>query len=231
RRRGDDVLLASGGAARLPIELRHLPEMLVAVDAEEHRSAGRARAVVRVAGALEPEWLVDALREETGLVWEPSRRRVEQVTRLLYDQLVVEETRRVAPPSPAAATLLVEHASLDPERVARLGVRTSLVARHCPEAGIEPLTAERLQARLADAAVGLVSLDELEGRDVLSALVPPQLDRLAPEAVTLSGGRKVRVEYAEGQPPAIRSRLQDFFGMARGPAICNGRLPLTLHLL
>jgi ATP-dependent helicase HrpB len=29
----------------------------------------------------------------------------------------------------------------------------------------------------------------------------------------------------------VRSRLQDFFGLARGPAICNGRLPLTLHLL
>jgi ATP-dependent RNA helicase HrpB len=34
-----------------------------------------------------------------------------------------------------------------------------------------------------------------------------------------------------GQPPAVRSRLQDFFGLSRGPAICQGRLPLTLHLL
>ncbi|HYY52711.1 MAG TPA: ATP-dependent helicase C-terminal domain-containing protein, partial [Myxococcales bacterium] len=25
--------------------------------------------------------------------------------------------------------------------------------------------------------------------------------------------------------------LQDFFGLARGPSICNGRVPLTLHLL
>jgi len=29
----------------------------------------------------------------------------------------------------------------------------------------------------------------------------------------------------------LRARLQDFFGMSRGPSICNGRLPLTLHLL
>ena len=57
------------------------------------------------------------------------------------------------------------------------------------------------------------------------------LDRLAPEFVALPSGRKLKVEYAEGQPPAVRSRLQDFFGLAKGPAICNGRLPLTLHLL
>src|SRR5207237_10713412 len=58
-----------------------------------------------------------------------------------------------------------------------------------------------------------------------------KLARLAPETVTLSSGRKVRVEYAPGQPPAVRSRLQDFFGSARGPSICAGRVPLVLHLL
>ncbi len=231
KRRGDDVLLASGGAAQLPLELRQLPDLLVAVDAEERKNAGRSRVMVRVAGPVEPEWLVDALREEALLLWEPSRRRVEQVTRLLYDQLVVEESRRVAPPSPEATRLLLAHASLDVERLARLRARVAVVAQHCPEARIEPLTDARVQADLAAAAEGLVSLDELDGRDVFAALTPAPLDRLAPETVTLPGGRRVRVEYAEGQPPAIRSRLQDFFGMARGPAICNGRVPLTLHLL
>ncbi|TMA44091.1 MAG: ATP-dependent helicase HrpB, partial [Deltaproteobacteria bacterium] len=62
-------------------------------------------------------------------------------------------------------------------------------------------------------------------------LTPNGLDRLAPETVVLPGGRKVQIEYAEGQPPAVRSRMQDFFGLARGPSICNGRVPLTLHLL
>jgi ATP-dependent helicase HrpB len=231
KRRGDEVLLASGGAAQLPLELRRLPDLLVAVDAEERKGAGRTRVMVRVASPVEPEWLVDDLREEAELVWESSRRRVEQVTRLLYDQLVVEESRRIAPASPEATRLLLEHASLDAERLARLRARIAAVAQHCPQARIEPLTDARLQAALAASAEGLVSLDELDQRDVLAALEPPQLDRWAPETVTLPGGRTVRVEYLDGQPPAIRSRLQDFFGMARGPAICDGRLPLTLHLL
>jgi ATP-dependent helicase HrpB len=58
-----------------------------------------------------------------------------------------------------------------------------------------------------------------------------QHQRHAPEQVALASGRRLRVEYAPGQPPAVRSRLQDFFGSARGPAICGGRVPLVLHLL
>jgi ATP-dependent helicase HrpB len=235
RRRGDDLLLASGGAAQLPIELRGLPDLMVAIDAEERRGAGRARVVVRIAGPVAPEWLLDAhadaLREEVELVWEPARGRVEQVSRLLYDQLVLEESRKPAAPSPEATRLLLEHAAPDAERLARLEARTALVARHCPESGIEPLTRERIEAQLAAAASGCTSLEELGRIDVLAALTPPGLDRLAPEHVTLPGGRRLAVEYVAGQPPAVRSRLQDFFGLERGPAICNGRLPLTLHLL
>ncbi|HET7786672.1 MAG TPA: ATP-dependent helicase HrpB [Myxococcales bacterium] len=233
KRRGDDVLLASGGAAQLPIELRALPDLMVAIDAEERRAAGRTRVMVRIASPVQPEWLLDgdATREETQLVWEPARRRVEQVSRLLYDQLVLEESRRPAPPSPEATRLLLEHATLDAGRLSRLRARTALVARHCPEAGIEPLTNERIEAQLALAASGCTSLEELESIDVLAALTPKELDRLAPEHVVLPAGRRLTVEYVEGQPPAVRSRLQDFFGLDRGPSICNGRLPLTLHLL
>jgi len=88
-----------------------------------------------------------------------------------------------------------------------------------------------LRARLEEAARGAASLRELREADLLSSLTPAPLDRLAPDHVALPGGRKLRVEYAEGQPPAVRSRLQDFFGLERGPSICNGRVPLTLHLL
>ena len=65
--------------------------------------------------------------------------------------------------------------------------------------------------------------------------LPPEAQRLlrtlAPERVTLPGGRGVAVNYAADQPPWIESRLQDFFGMRVGPAVGGGRVPLTLHLL
>ena len=50
--------------------------------------------------------------------------------------------------------------------------------------------------------------------------------------MTLPGGRAVPVHYQSGdEPPWIESRLQDFFGMAAGPRLADGRVPLTLHLL
>ena len=229
KRRGDEALLASGGSAQVPAEA---PPLMVAVDAEER---GRGRILVRLGSAIEPEWLLDspALREETALAWEPQRERVEAITRLRYDQLTLEETRRAPRPEEAseAARILLEHA--DPPDVAELKARTALVAKQCPESGIVPLTDAAVAKALEEAAAGLSSLKELR-EATLQLLPPPQraaLDRLAPESVALPSGRRLRVEYAEGQPPAVRSRLQDFFGLARGPAICNGKLPLTLHLL
>ena len=240
RRRGAEVLLASGGAAQLsPDSAVREADLLVAVDAEERRGAGRSRVLVRLASAIEPEWLLDlhpdALREETQLAWEPSRERVEVLSRLLYDQLVLEETRRLpgAEEEEAATRILLEHADGIPDatQLARLRRRIALVAEHCPESGMAPLDDGRVRERLAEVARGETSLRALREADVLSALTPPQLGRLAPDEVALPSGRKLRVEYAPGQPPAVRSRLQDFFGMTRGPAICGGRLPLTLHLL
>jgi ATP-dependent helicase HrpB len=239
KRRGAEVLLSSGGAAQLsPDSAVREADLMVAVDVEERRGAGRSRVLVRLASAIEAEWLLDhpeMLREETQLLWEPARERVEVVSRLLYDQLVLEETRRLpgAEHADAAARLLLDHAEgfPDPEQIARLRRRIELVVEHCPESGILPLDDARVRARAEALAREASSLRELRDADVLSSLLPPQLDQLAPDQVALPGGRKLRVEYVPGQPPAVRSRLQDFFGMSRGPSICNGRLPLTLHLL
>ncbi|TMB13406.1 MAG: ATP-dependent helicase HrpB [Deltaproteobacteria bacterium] len=240
KRRGADLLLASGGAAQLSTESAVRDAgLLVAVEAEERRTGNRARVLVRVASAIEPEWLLDlqpqALREQTDLVWEPARERVEVVSRLLYDQLTLEETRRLPRPdeSEAAARILLDHAGAIPDldALARLRARVAIVSRHCPESGIEALSDATLRARLEEAARGVTSLRELREADLLSSLTPADLDRFAPDQVVLPGGRKLRIEYAEGQPPSVRSRLQDFFGLQRGPSICNGRVPLTLHLL
>ncbi len=238
----DEILMSSGGAAQLaPSSAVRDAPLLVAVDAEELRSGGRARAVVRLASAIEPEWLLDlhpeSLRDQTELRWEESRGRVEAVSRLLYDQVVLEETRR--PPRPgeadAAAKLLLEHAEgiPDPELLQRLRARTEIVAARVPESGVKPFTDEDVRAAIRSAAAGMSSLEELHSAHLplVDAATRAALDRLAPEQVALPSGRKLRVEYAAGQPPAVRSRLQDFFGMARGPAICNGRVPLVLHLL
>ena len=103
---------------------------------------------------------------------------------------------------------------------------------------VDRLTTNDLEAALLETARGKSTLAEVRGADLPAALVQRlgpdaagRLLRLAPEHVQLASGRRLRVEYVPGQPPSVRSRLQDFFGSARGPTICAGRVPLVLHLL
>jgi ATP-dependent helicase HrpB len=102
-----EVLLAGGGAASLaPESVVRQSEFLVAVDAEERRDAGRGRqgrgrggTVIRLASAIEPEWLLDLfaddIKETIEVDWNAEAERVEVVERLLYDGLVLDESRGV----------------------------------------------------------------------------------------------------------------------------------------
>jgi ATP-dependent helicase HrpB len=99
-----------------------------------------------------------------------------------------------------------------------------------------PLPDDAIDRALYSACEGKRSLGELRQEPlieyVFAELAPglrAQLHSLAPEQVDLSSGRRLRVHYERGKPPWIESRLQDFFGMRKGPSV--GDKPLVLHLL
>jgi ATP-dependent helicase HrpB len=251
----DEIVLAGGGSARLdPSSVVREAPLLVAVDAEERRgerrgAPGRGEVRVRVASAVTQEMLLDllpdALRYEEAVVWNAGAERVDAVERLLHEDLVLEETRAPRPDPARVAALLAEHAlALGPRAFAppgaldALSARVALAAAHAPDAGLSAPGEEDLAAALRDLCAGRRSLAELREADLAGALLarlPPAgraaLDRLAPARVTLPGGRTVAVSYEAGKPPWIESRLQDFFGLAKGPAVAQGRVPLVLHLL
>ncbi len=242
----EEVLLASGGSATLaPSSVVREAPFLVAVEVEERRGKGR---LVRLASAIEPEWLLDLfpgeLRETAELIWEEGRGRAAVVSRLTYGALVLEEGRR-APGDPerdAAEALLAAHVTpellLDPDTLRSLRARTELLAASCPQAGVRALTDGDVAEALREMCRGRVSLEELRGEDFKGTLIDRlgpgaarALATLAPDEVQLPHGRKLRVEYVPGQPPAARSRLQDFFGLREGPRVAGGKVPLVLHLL
>ena len=57
------------------------------------------------------------------------------------------------------------------------------------------------------------------------------VDRLAPTHLALPRRRRVAIHYELDRPPWIASRMQDFFGLARGPSVGDGKVALVLHLL
>ncbi len=246
-----DLLLSNGGAASLSSSSVVMKsEFMVAVDAEERREAGK---LVRIASAIEPEWLIDLfsdqMRETTDCQWNAQTERVEIVKRLLYDQLVVDEARASQTDSDEAAKILAEAALaaglqrfVDSDVVEKFIARIDFVARTFPEAGLPIIDDSVVREALIALCAGLNSfaqLREAAGRGGLiesmrRKLNPEQkrlLSRDAPEDVAIAGRRQVRVNYERGKPPWIESRLQDFFGMTEGPRIAGGRVPLVLHLL
>jgi len=216
-RRDGELLLSSGGSARFS-DCRH--EFLLAIDIEERRERGLP--LVRLAAPIEPEWLLDRAVERSELQWNRAAERVEQVVVLVYDQLVIEETRRPAPAGPETEKLLAEKALeadigrfIDRDELAQLRARAAF-------AGI---TIDEKRA-LAELCRGKSALREITG--LAGALRPPRIDQFAPERLTVNG-RQVKVHYEAGKPPWIESRLQDFFGLRETPRV--GSTPVVVHLL
>ena len=170
---------------------------------------------------------------------------VEQVRRLSYGTLVLEESRGPATASEETARVLADAAVsagiekfVDPEALEQTLARIELLAQHFPDAGFAPPDQAGLRKLLAELCVGARSFADLRDSDVLGSIesrLTPEQARLwrtmTPDRVALPGNRQVRVQYARGKTPWIESRLQDFFGMAQGPSILGGRLMLVLHLL
>jgi ATP-dependent helicase HrpB len=225
RRAGREYNLAGGGGAVVQADCPH--EFVVAVDVENRRDRGLP--LIRLVSPVEPEWLIDLfpdrIEERQGIEWNRSANRVEQVSAIVYEGLVISENRSGDPdPESAAALLAAKALEAGLERFA--GDLAALEAR-AAFAGA-PLTRRDIEQALEQACEGKRSFAELEQEDFLAPL-RPKLERMSPSRLRLPGGREVKVNYAQGQPPWIASRLQDFFGMRETPTI-NGKR-VVVHLL
>jgi ATP-dependent helicase HrpB len=252
-----DLLLEVPGQVRLgPRSEVTEPMFLVVVDAEERRDGKASRDAkgavteVRLASGIEPSWLLDRFANrvevQTECTWHAPGRRVVARERLVYAcvpgsgrGLVLDESTGPATPGPQAAAILrlqIRAAHLtDDEAVKRLQAR-AIFAR---TAGLDvpELDDATLDRALDDLCQTTVNLADLTAEALLAAvrtLLGPawrRLDENAPETLQLPGGKRTRVHYEAGQTPWVASRLQDFFGMAEGPRLASGRIPVVLHLL
>jgi ATP-dependent helicase HrpB len=236
RRKERQLLLATGGSAIL--ECDATAEFLVALDIEDRTERGQP--LVRLFCPIEPDWLVDLfpsrVTERVAVEWNRSAERVEAVSALLYDSLVIEETRGGAPDPEQAAALLAEKAlEAGIDRFVDRDALNELLARIAFASEYTSLPKIDGESALRELCTGLKSFADL--KSAAAGLVPflenrvKSLNEIAPARVRLAGGRQTPVHYESGKPPWIASRLQDFFGMRETPRIANGRVPLVVHLL
>ena len=239
RRKDHQLLLASGGSATLACESQ--ADFLVAVDIEDRTE--HALPLVRMYCPIQPEWLVDLFPdrvcERSGVEWNRAAERVDASSALLYDGLVLEETRSGAPDAEQAAALLAERALelgvsrfVDSHQLEEFLARAAFAAEHAavvPNIDAESALGElcrgrRSFAELRSAGPSLLSLLEQRAN-------PKLLNEIAPLGIRLPSGRQARIHYEAGKPPWVASRLQDFFGMRETPRVANGKVPLVIHLL
>ncbi|MBX7116876.1 MAG: ATP-dependent helicase HrpB [Myxococcaceae bacterium] len=246
RAKSAEVLLSGGGSATVdPTSVVQEDEWLVAVDAEERKGG----VVVKLASRIEPEWLLERfaedIKETDGVAWNASSERVERLARMTYGALVLDEVRQPAPPSEAVSLELAKAALsagierfVDAEAWSRWKERIVFLKGAFPNSPLPSLDAEGVKQVLARACEGSRSFSELRALsllDMLQAQLPADqakmLTQHAPERLTLPHGRSLAIHYEPGKPPWVESRLQDFFGLSKGPALGGGRVPLVMHLL
>jgi ATP-dependent helicase HrpB len=235
RRTGSQVLLSTGGSAEVAGEAPQY-EFMVAVDAEDRKE--KPLPLIRMTARIEPEWLIDLfpdhVREQSNVTWNRVTERVESVSSLLYDDLVIQESRGAAPDVEAAAEMLAQKAlEAGIERFIGVVTLDEFIAR-VEFAGFESPDVPRALAELCS---GLWSFAEL--KRAASGLIPlleqkigmRRLDEIAPARIRLQNGCQTKVHYERGKPPWIASRLQNFFGMLDTPRIGPERTPVVVHLL
>jgi ATP-dependent helicase HrpB len=244
-RRGEKLLLANATSARLDRSSAAHGDFLVAIEVDDRSSD--AAPLVRFAAGIEPDWLLEMFpdRVETleELAWNREEERVEQVNSLRYDGLVIDESRSAPSDPSAAANLLASQALIagihrfaDAQELERFFLRLKFATAHSNELQLP-------DALLADAfrqlAQGLTSFNALRDAArkggllaVIEASLPMRLvNEIAPLYITLPSGRRAKIEYHEGRPPSVASRLQDFFGMKESPSVARGAVPLVVELL
>jgi len=224
------VRLSSGTGAIVARESGvHDGDFLVALDVSDvdvARGSDVARgfqprdAVIRIASRIEREWLeptasdvVHRFDKESGSV------KAALVQR--YDALVLSE--RPAKIDPEIAAQLLTDAWL--QRGSR--PEDERLLRRLRFSGHAVDVDELLRA----AAVGARRLDEVQ----LARAVPPtvmrEIERDAPETMTLPSGRHAKLDYQEDGTVSASVKLQELFGLADTPRIGKRREPVVLSLL
>jgi ATP-dependent helicase HrpB len=208
---------------------------------------------VWLASAIEPEWLIGlypgAVGESVEVSWSEERERVEAFERLTFERLILDERPAGSAADEAAAHLLADRvlavgidAFGEGDAYARLTRRLEFVVKEAPDlaerAGLSLLDPASLRLRWLPLLAGKRSFAEIRNGSIMGEIRAAvghaqlaRLDELAPEQITLGGGRRVKVHYEANKAPWIESRLQDFFGSSRTPRILADRVPLVLHLL
>ncbi|MFG0262136.1 MAG: ATP-dependent helicase HrpB [Novipirellula sp. JB048] len=220
-------------------------EFFVCVDVDDRGS----EATVRSIAPIERAWLDESMvRTVDEPFYDATRRAVIARRRQYFYDLLLKESPIECQPSPSVAAVLaaavgddvLEFLSSSDHNAAaiRLIRRVRFLHSWMPDLEIGQLDDAAVQDVLRQLCQSCTSLDQLERSPWLDHLQgrfdypqQQQIDRHAPDRMTVPSGNAIRIEYVTGKPPAMHVKLQELFGWTETPRIAGGKVPLQLHLL
>ena len=215
------VKLATGaGAAVGPQSGVRDFEFLVAVDVQAPARPGAADSVIRVASAVEREWLQPNAIEHVHRFDEASGKvRAFEIEK--YDALTLVER-----PVPADTAI---SAGILAERWLERGPadEDGRLLRRLKFAGREFDLASLVRA----AAQSARSLSDVRLAEALATEDRAALDREAPEVLLVPSGRHIPLEYGDDGSVTASVKLQELFGLAETPRVGPRREPVVFALL
>ncbi len=219
------LLLASGTGAVLGresgvIDAPFVAALDVRTDTSAQPRARLSEARVRIASAVEREWLLPTsaaiehrLDDQSGIV------RATEVLR--YDALTIGERPARVDPAAASAILADVLLSRGPSDDDRQLLRRLAFAGMAEPYDVLIRRAVHGTTRMAD-----VSLASTIPREAMAAV-----NRLAPVRLSLPTGRSAALEYRDDGSVTAAVKLQELFGLAETPRVGPKREPVLLQLL
>ncbi|MFM7132920.1 MAG: ATP-dependent helicase HrpB [Planctomycetota bacterium] len=189
--------------------------------------------------------LPDAFASRTATSWNRETRAVEVAEEELFQGAVVARKARSAKPSPEVeAELAARIASGDirlegwEEHCEPWIARVRCVAQWFPERGLLAYSDDDLAVIRAELCAGCVRAREVEAKAAIDAVRGALswddiqfVEKMAPAAIALPRGHRMKIEYAAGAPPRGRAKIQDFYGLEETPKVAGGRVPLVVEIL
>lgn len=242
--------LRSGRGARLPAHdpLASHPFLVVA-----ELDAGEGEGRIHLAAPLERESLeadfAAQIRSRENVFWDGNSGQVKALRRQLLGELILDEAPLNNPAPEAVLAALLTGIRLrgleslpwtNPAKELRLrmeSIRAWQPETPWPDMGEAHLLAT-LEQWLAPFLVGMRTMEQLKKLDLCAILAAQlswqqrqELDTLAPTHLLAPSGSRIPLRYSASGPPILAVRLQEMFGLAETPKICDNRVAVVLHLL
>lgn len=214
-------LLSSGHGAVLGDEsgVREA-EFAVAIDVVGGRRGEKSEARIRLASAVDRNWLVPTETRTEHWLDVPTGS-VRAAARDYYGAILLSERPARADANASSSLLADAYLARDMSESDRQLIRRLAFA------GIAHDVRELVQR----AARGATSVREVDLMSALDWNARRDLERLAPERIDVPSGRSARLEYRDDGTVSASIKLQELFGLADTPRVGARQEPVLLALL